>query len=557
MHFSNRELPFLLLFWATQLSCGSDSKPEDGAAGNAGASGTSAGNAGSGGQGASGGAAGFGGNAGAAGSAASGGTAGVTAGNGGAGATDAGSAGDAGASSEAGNGSGGEPSLDGDAPITIVGFEVSDAVLLNPERGFYVTGDLADMQDLDGVRADGMTLIYAAAHLDEYLGADHEQDLPQQALDDIASGFSSIRDAGLKAVVRFQYDDGEGYPDGANDASEASILRHIEQLAPILDENRDVIFVLQAGFIGAWGEWHTSLNFTDGTGDQAARKRIVEALMMAAPGVRIGVRYPAYKRMFYGDAATTEAALLAAEPVSLVGHVNDCFVSSEDDVGTYQYEPQDVLMDYLAIDTAYAPIGGETCAEHARNACDVTVPEMERFHYSYINSEYNGAVLDRWASEGCRTEIEARLGYRLALLSASLPHEARPGGTASISFQLENFGFAALTNPRPVILVLSGEGQRYETELPADPRLWLPGGHSFEARVRLPSTLPPGLYSLALFLPDAAENLRDRPEYAVRLANTGLWDESDGKNALVNLTIATDGPGTADPNAGDTLDVLP
>jgi hypothetical protein len=75
--------------------------------------------------------------------------------------------------------------------------------------------------------------------------------------------------------------------------------------------------------------------------------------------------------------------------------------------------------------------------------------------------------------------------------------------------------------------------------------------------VRLPATLAPGNYSLALFLPDADETLRARPEYAVQLANTGLWDASDGKNALVNLTIAPDAPGTADPNAGATLEVLP
>jgi hypothetical protein len=548
MHARTYGLLLLVPLLVAPLACGSESESE----------GASAGNAGAGGQAAAGGAAGRGGNGGSGGSAGastSGGAAvGLGGGSGGAAGMDSGKGG---TPSTAGSAAGGEVSQQGDAPTTRVAFEASDATLLNPERGFYVTGDLADLRDLGDVRAEGKTLIYAAAHLDAYLGGDHEQDLPARALADIRAGFSAIRAAGLKAVVRFQYDDGEGYPDGANDASEAAIVRHIEQLAPVLADNLDVLFVLQAGFIGAWGEWHTSLNFSDGTGDRAARKRIVEALINAAPGVRIGVRYPAYKRMFYGDAATSESDLLAATPAALVGHVNDCFVSSEDDVGTYQYEAMDVLKDYLEGDTAYTPIGGETCAEHARNACAVTVPEMERFHYSYINSEYNEAVLARWEREGCSSEIEQRLGYRLGLVSAELPEAARPGGTFSLTLVLDNTGFAALTNRRPVVLSLSGQGARHEAELPADPRLFLPGEHTVAARVRLPANLAPGSYRLSLSLPDAHETLSLRPEYAIQFANTGVWDESQGENQLGNLAISSDGPGATDPNAGDALEILP
>lgn len=548
MHGRVRALALLVL--ALPCACGSDSKSDGsgGAGGGAGAAGAAGTPSSGGGAGTAGTAAGSAGTSSTGGNA---GTAGISNESG------AGGAGTAGASSEAGAGSGGEPATDGDAPTTDVHFEADDRALLNPERGFYVTGDLADMDDLDYVRDEGKTLIYAAAHLDAYLGADHEQDLPARALDDIEAGFSSVRDAGLKAVVRFQYDDGEGYPDGANDASEAGILRHIEQLAPVLAANRDVLYVLQAGFIGAWGEWHTSLNFSDGTGDQAARKRIVEALSAAVPGVRIGVRYPAYKRMFYGDAPTTEAALLAGDPVSLVSHINDCFVSSEDDVGTYQYEPMQVLKQYLESDTAYAPIGGETCGEDDRNACDVTVPEMERFHYGYLNSEYHQAVLGRWESEGCLDEIDSRLGYRLSLVSAKLPEAARPGGTFSFELVLQNLGFAALTNPRPVVLVLSGEGERYEAELPADPRLWLPGEHTLSASLRLPAELAPGSYRLSLWLPDGDERLRPRVEYAIAFANAGVWDAAEGENMLADLAIAADAPGASDPGAGDAFEVLP
>jgi hypothetical protein len=185
------------------------------------------------------------------------------------------------------------------------------------------------------------------------------------------------------------------------------------------------------------------------------------------------------------------------------------------------------------------------------------VPEMERFHYSYINSEYNEAVLARWDSEGCGSEIEQRLGYRLSLVSAELPEAARPGGTFSLTVVLDNTGFAALTNRRPVVLVLSGEGQRHEAELPADPRLFLPGEHTLAARLRLPANVAPGSYRLSLFLPDADETLRTRADYAIQFANTGVWDESEGENQVSSLAISSDGPGATDPNAGDALEILP
>ena len=464
-----------------------------------------------------------------------------------------------GGSSGAGGSGGVTPTVSdspGDAPGVRVTYAPSDELLLNPERGFYARESLTAVGDISGVRAGGKTLLYADANLQTYLGDDHAQDLPQALLDDVQAGFDAIRDAGLKAVVRFQYDRGEGYPDGANDAPESSILRHVEQLAPVLTDNRDVLFVLQAGFIGAWGEWHTSLNFADGFVDKDARKRIVDALMLAAPGVRIGVRYPAYKRMFYGSNTTTASDLLTGGDIARLGHVNDCFVSGEDDVGTYQYESATTLRTYLESDTAYTPIGGETCAEHERNACDVTIAEMERFHWTYINNEYHPDVLARWSSEGCRDELERRLGYRLSLTEATLPESVRPGGTFVLRLSVKNDGFAAPTSPRPVFVVLESEGERLTAELDVDPRLWLPGEHEVAVRLRLPANLAPSSYRLALWLPDADEGLRSRAEYTVRLANESLWQDETADHTLASLVIAADAPGEADPAAGSDFEVI-
>jgi hypothetical protein len=434
-----------------------------------------------------------------------------------------------------------------------VSFVASDAILLNPERGFYVTADLATVRDLSSARAGGKSLVHAEAHLDHYLGTNHAQDLPQALLDDLTAGFAAVRKAGVKAVVRFQYDDGEGYPGGANDAPETWMIRHIQQLAPVLQSNEDVTLVFDAGFIGAWGEWHTSKNFGDGPASQGPRKDIVDALLSAVPkSRRIELRYPAYKRMFYGTTPTSESQLLGGSDVARVGHHNDCFVSSVDDVGTYQYEPMDVLKAYLADDTKYVPIGGETCAVDPRNACATTTAEMQRFHYVYINSEYNLDVLNTWDTGGCRDDIERKLGYRLALRSGEIPAAARPGGSFLLDLTLGNDGWAAPTNPRPVLVVLEGAGRRWTAELAIDPRTWLPGSIRIVAHLRLPASLAPGVYRLALWLPDASTALRARPEYSIQLANQGTWNATQGDNTLTDaLTISPTAPGTTDSTAQD------
>ena len=46
---------------------------------------------------------------------------------------------------------------------------------------------------------------------------------------------------------------------GTHYYTEDTILNHIKQLATPFAQHHDALYVLQAGFIGSWGEWHSSL----------------------------------------------------------------------------------------------------------------------------------------------------------------------------------------------------------------------------------------------------------------------------------------------------------
>jgi len=96
---------------------------------------------------------------------------------------------------------------------------------------------------------------------------------------------------------------------------------------------------------------------------------------------------------------------------------------------------------------------------------------------------------------------------------------------------LQNTGFASLVNPRPVNILLDGP-ERFVVTLPSDPRRWEPGESSFSIKLRVPANATTGTYRLGLWLPDAAETLRDNPLYAVRFANENVWDDDTGFNVL-------------------------
>jgi hypothetical protein len=68
----------------------------------------------------------------------------------------------------------------------------------------------------------------------------------------------------------------------------------------------------------------------------------------------------------------------------------------------------------------------------------------------------------------------------------------------------------------------------------ADPRRWAPGSTAAVTQsIPIASTMPRGTYELLLGLPDPSGPLAARPEYAIRMANTGVWEASTGYNRLL------------------------
>ena len=431
------------------------------------------------------------------------------------------------AGSPEGDGAGGEE----DGPtITLDFVEATSQQLLNPERGYYVGLDLLDGDGASQVRASGHTLAIAIVRLDDY----RDRALDSAFLSALRAGLADVRHAGIKIILRFAYN--AAFDD---DAPRSRILQHIDQVAPILADNADVIAVMQAGFIGAWGEWHGSTNGLDNDADRAA---ILQALLAALPPSRtVQIRTPMYKDAIFPGGPLDADEAWSEEDRARVGHHNDCFLASDDDYGTFA-EPVAEWEDYVERDGRYLPIGGETCALNApKTDCEQALSIMQAQHWSYLNKEYNQAVLDAWDDQGCGDEIRRRLGYRLALESATLSEAVAPGGVLRVDLVIGNRGFSAPFNRRPIILVLARGDRRWEVELSnRDARQLQPGRTTISTRLRIPADAPPADdYQLSLWLPDDDAGLRDDPRYSIRLANGHLWNPDEGTN-VITRTLRVD-----------------
>jgi hypothetical protein len=426
-------------------------------------------------------------------------------------------------------GDGGDDATGPREPVELVERELDESSgdIVNPDRGYYIGKNLLKPGDLSGVRADGHSLVIAVVRLDDY----RDRALDAAVLTAISDGFAAGRAAGIKYILRFSYN-----ASFTDDAPLAIVLQHIEQLTPHLQANADVISVMQAGFVGAWGEWHGS---TNGLESDSARAAILTALLEALPADRfLQVRTPMFKEAAFPGGPTTEDESFTETARARIGHHNDCFLASTSDLGTYANPVQD-WMEYVAEDTWNAPMGGETCGVYPpRTNCDTSVGEMEAHHWSYLNSQYNVDVLNVWTADGCGDEVRERLGYRLVAERVRYAEEVRPGSRLPVEIDVANRGFSAPYNARPVYLVLTdGTGTRRVQHLVSstDIRRWYAETTTtVHAELLVPNDLEPGTYSLSLWMPDQAQNLRGDSRFAVRLANSGVWHGSSGLNTLVD-----------------------
>jgi hypothetical protein len=437
----------------------------------------------------------------------------------------------------------------------------SDAEIPNPERGFYNSVEdfpKTSLASLKALYASGTRVVRGLIALDDFRG----QPLPAAFLAQIEAGFDNLRKAGLKVNLRFTYNGKTKLTEtdykGAKDAPLDITLNHIKQLGVLLEKNKDVLFTLDAGFVGAWGEWHSSSNGND----TPEKKAIVrDAILKALPSNRtVMFRYPVDMEKWF-PSATGSVSNQKVGANKNFGLNNDCFMSSQNDVGTYGRTSTDRRYAQALTKTGGA-FGGETCdpadekGAKMRDTCADIRKEGATYGLSYLNSEYNTAFMKKWTREGCMAEVKRKMGYRIDVQSAVHSNQAQSGKNFSLALTLANDGWAKPINPRPIRLTMKNRatGKTIETMVRGvDLAQHLKAGKTIQVKglIKIPPNTPAGQYDISVSFPDPL--LSGDSRYSVRPANA----DNPAKGQKWNPDTATMSLGTSIQISSPTLGIGP
>ena len=379
------------------------------------------------------------------------------------------------------------------------------------------------------------------------------QPLPEAVLNGFDEDMQELRNYGLKCVLRFAYTESQS---DKVDAVPDTVQLHLEQLKPHLEANADVIYVLEAGFIGSWGEWYYTKNYgNESQHMNANRRRVIQSLFANAPSDRfILFRYPMIKAEYLNDyTPLTAAEAFQNTQKARMGCHNDAFLNNWGNDGTYvswdeSKSDDPAVRQYVADETLYVPNGGETNVESSSTAEKVYAKapdEMSAYHWSFCGKSYATQVTNRWRSSGLFDTLNIHMGYRYNLLDAQFSDEAAPAGKMNVTIRVRNAGYAPIYNERTAYIVLQSSTKIYKLPLASDPRRWLPNGVItwINEQVDIPSDVPEGTYHLYLYMPDKHSSIAADPRYAVRFANVNVWDANTGYNDLgTTVTISNSAP---------------
>lgn len=216
----------------------------------------------------------------------------------------------------------------------------------------------------------------------------------------------------------------------------------------------------------------------------------------------------------------------------MLGLFNDGMLGSGNDCGTYgEKSAAEAGVDQawnrseeLAFQEklcSRVPNGGEVIIDNGYNDFEHAIADLKTMHVTYLNEDYDEAVLEKWASSKVQTEdcfdgmdglsyIRRHLGYRLLLSEVSMQHDFWED-TAEITVALQNVGFAPVYKEyEPVLLVKDETGQTIYEESPSGDVRSLLGGNEADRKESFSVSVPlrgvkKGCYSVYFALRDIAD----------------------------------------------------
>lgn len=425
-------------------------------------------------------------------------------------------------------------------------FKESTEKIDNPDQGFYrpifVKADDTGATYNKNIINQSTRLYHLRIDISAYSKAVNgvaDKQLTDAALNGLDGLLSSLREKDKNAIVRFAYDP---YYNGKKDQEPAPdvILKHIEQVCPIIEKYPNTVTAIEAGLIGPWGEMHSSAiakpeNIT----------KIIEAFLSHTQSVPVLVRTP---KMIYDYLGITvkdidNYEIAEGDKAYRLGLFNDGYLGSKNDLGTYTDRQREV--EFLSKQTAHMPFGGEVVIPDSNlHDIEVCLGEMNKINLSYLNVEWNNQVIEKWKNSNytrkCGSDklyykksafeyIQNHMGYRFVLTDASLKYKAKTGGLTA-DLKLKNVGFGNLNRTKRAKLIFTDE---------SGAAVLYKDLESFKGEEQVAifaeAKLPEGKYGVYLRL--YGEELNGNPLYCIQFANEETWSAELKANKIGDVEI--------------------
>lgn len=424
-----------------------------------------------------------------------------------------------------------------------VGSNVTDTTLEN-----------LTLADVEQYALQGIRLVNAIVSL-----RPHKNDLliPNTYLNTIRARLEFFRQSGVKLSIRFVYTFTKDLSYIEPEPTKATVLAHLSQISTLVNDFSDIIYTVQAGFVGVWGRGIDTNGFsTSPSTFLSDYTDVVNALLMSTPAtmyLQVGnwqvlqnFLPPGAPNLGIGSGSYLP---FTGQVWNRVGLFNDNFVARFGDLGTYpQTEPEQTnWREFLKQQSKYIPFTATTSYDVNLGGDVRTTPtgflqELDDFNIGSIDGDIGSAEFGpvSWTTNNTRQQIASKLGYRFVLESAELPIELLPGSQFTVKLRVRNDGFGYLLTEKLINLVFVGlDGQgTYTVPTAINARDWRQKINNVNIIANAPSNLPTGRYSLGLWIPDTANTLSSNPRFSLRFANVGLWNESTGYNILAALSVS-------------------
>ena len=421
----------------------------------------------------------------------------------------------------------------GEKRVQDLNYEESTEEISNPDQGFYrplyVKINENGTTYNKGVINSQTRLYHLRCDISAFSAAVNnaaDKPLTNAALEGLDTLLSYLKENDKNAIVRFAYD--PGYNGSADKEPVLEVmLEHVKNICSVLNRYVNTVTAIETGLIGPWGEMHTSA---------AANKEhitpLINAFLTAASEIPVLVRTPEmiYNYINVSYDKVEEISISPDEKAYRLGLYNDGYLGSESDLGTYRNRERDI--NFLSAQNAHLPFGGEvTVPDSPLHNIEKCLPEMNKIHLSYLNTEWDNRVIEKWKNtfytDACGLEkqyygktaftyIQNRLGYRFVLKNSVFTY-SDSSEKLNVRLTLQNAGFGNLNrNKRAKLIFTDGTGAAAFVadigEIAVKDELEFNVEHGLES----------GKYDVYLRI--YGEELQNAPLYCVKFANAGLWN---------------------------------